>query len=137
MTTTPSAVLVIETSPSWHTHVSCTALDTAVLAAAGSRAKIREIDPQDAASRPPCLVCATPPTTEWTVTADTVLELWELIGPSKPYVTYNPETNRMEAEGLTIWEHGGVPRTVARFGDTIRLHNGLYRVTHAATALEG
>jgi hypothetical protein len=118
----------------WHAAPQCPALDTARLNEGGH---VLAVLPDRVGDRRPCLVCATPPATEWTVTAETVGELWELIPPSKPH--FGPdETGALGVDGLTVTAHKGQPRTWARFGDTIRRERGgRYTVQHAATALEG
>ncbi|MFF9643661.1 hypothetical protein [Kitasatospora aureofaciens] len=72
----------------------------------------------------------------WTLTRNNLVELMELIDPSKPHyaprIPAGPHDLSVEIDGLTIWAHNGMPRTVARFGDTITHQpGGTWTVQHA------
>lgn len=82
---------------------------------------------------------------EWTVTAENVYRLWDedvIEVFCKPHFASLPEPRRVSptqvistiVDGLTIGEHAGKPRQVARFGDRITLDaDGTYTVHPAAT----
>ncbi|OKI16553.1 hypothetical protein [Streptomyces sp. CB03911] len=146
MTTTPPDVVhLTHGGTRWHANADCQALDSGRLlwdsAEGGGAYAVREVPFRNATDlgRTPCLVCAVPPATEWTVTPDNLGELLEIVDPSK--VHYAPAGPgryvSVEADGLTVMAHKGLARTWARFGDTIRRERGgRYTVQHA-TALEG
>ncbi|MFE2346446.1 hypothetical protein [Kitasatospora cineracea] len=123
----PTTALVIPSSASYHVDPACRALDTARL-----RTRVVPTWTSDAGDRPACLVCADTGHTEWTLTAQTLWELYELIEPSKPYTEWDADSDRPRVVGLTIREHHGLPRLVARYGDTIRCRDGRYTVHPAA-----
>lgn len=75
----PTSALVIPSSASYHLDPACRALDTARL-----RTRIAPTPVGNAGDRPACLVCADTGHTEWTLTAETLWELHELIEPSIP-----------------------------------------------------
>ncbi|MGE7437548.1 hypothetical protein [Kitasatospora sp. NPDC001175] len=125
-------VYVTAGSGSYHTDLACKALDTARLNSRTGKVRVIPADEATAQQRPACLVCTAPAATEWVVTKANLGELWELIGPSKPYYSLNETADRAVCDGLTIREHKGLPRVVARFGDTIRHDRGRYTV-HPAT----
>ncbi|MFD5916206.1 hypothetical protein ACFVYP_06900 [Kitasatospora sp. NPDC058201] len=78
-----------------------------------------------------CPTCAGQPTS-WTITVGNVLDLCEVIDPSKPHYGAG-STGPSLKDGVTIRAHGTRPRTVARFGDTItRQADGTYTVQPAA-----
>ncbi|MFJ2780241.1 hypothetical protein [Kitasatospora sp. NPDC087315] len=115
-------------STRYHLDANCPALDTARLHNGGI---VAEITPTTGYT--PCLLCVDTAPTEWTVTTETIAELWELIGPAKYHTSINPDTGRVAIDGLTLLEHGNADRQFARFGDTIRFdRNGCYRVRPAA-----
>ena len=58
--------------------------------------------------------------TEWVLIPENVFDMWKVIGPSKPHQSYPAGSKQLQVDGLTIWAHGDIPRTWARFGDTIR-----------------
>ncbi|RPE27336.1 hypothetical protein [Kitasatospora cineracea] len=122
-----TAVYVLPSSPSWHTSTTCRALDTALL-----RTRSQPTPTTDPGGRPACLVCADTDHDDWTLTVQTLWELYELIGPSKPYTEWDEAAGRPVIAGLTIREHHGLPRLVARYGDTIRCRSGRYTVHPAA-----
>lgn len=107
----------------WHQDRACPALDDELSVVGG---QTRRCPPAEAETARPCLVCAAP-ATEWTVHTGNVLELMNLIEPSKMYM--QDVDGLLQCTGLTVREHRGVPRQVARFGDTIRLDGGRYHVT--------
>ncbi|MEV7770486.1 hypothetical protein [Kitasatospora sp. NPDC086791] len=81
----------------------------------------------------------TEPRPTWTLTRNNLVELMELIDPSKPHyrsrIPAGPHDLSVEIDGLTIWAHNGMPRTVARFGDTIiRLPGDTFVVEPAEVA---
>lgn len=123
---TQPTVYVLPGSPSWHASVTCQAVDTASLRGGTITATT------DPGNRPACLVCADTGHTDWTLTPQNLWELWELVGPSKPYTEWDQAADRPVVVGLTIREHRGLPRLVARYGDTIRHRYGRYTV-HPAT----
>lgn len=129
----PGTVFMTRLGTTWHNDLHCTALDSARLNEGGH---VLAEAAERAADRRPCIVCATKPATEWTVTPDTIGELLELIGPSKPHWAPLPERVlgvSTQVDGLTILAHRGRPRAVARFGDTItRQPDGTYTVQPAA-----
>lgn len=128
MTTT---AYVLSGATRYHRTATCQALDTARLSTRGDITEVT-VGTTDHA---PCLLCVDTDRTEWTVTAANLGELWELIGPSKLHTSLNPATSRVEVDGLTVLEHDGLPRALARFGDTIRFGpNGRYTV-HPAEAV--
>lgn len=119
-----ATALVHPASPSWHTDPDCNALDNAQF----HGDKVEKIPAEQTADRRPCLVCADDPGTEWTITADNLGELWELIGPSKPHTSTGPD-GTLVTDGLTILPHGRLQRRqLARIGDTIRLVGREYHV---------
>jgi hypothetical protein len=72
------------------------------------------------------------PTTGWTVMPDNLSELFNLIGPSKPY--WSSTDDGLKCTGLTIREHSSRPRQVAHFGDRITLDpDGRTYTVHPAT----
>ncbi|MGW2547358.1 hypothetical protein ACWC5I_42400 [Kitasatospora sp. NPDC001574] len=73
----------------------------------------------------------------WVLDRDTAYRLWDqdLIERCKPHYSKNPDTGRIEIDGLTLWATDSQPRarTWARFGDTIhRAADGTCTV-HPAT----
>ena len=125
-----STVYLTARNTSWHADPDCDVLDTAQLIGE----PVTETTRSAVAGRRPCLVCADTSSTEWTVTADNIGELWELIGPCKPHygTVGEGDDGRTECDGLTILAHSGLPRTWARFGDTISLdRQRRYAVRHA------
>jgi hypothetical protein len=125
-------VFIAPRTSSYHTDADCKALDTARLNSRTGEVQAISADEAAAQQRPACLVCTAPAATGWVVTTTNLGELWELIGPSKPHFTLNEAADRAVCDGLTIREHKGQPRTVARFGDTIRREtDGRYTVHHA------
>lgn len=107
----------------WHSDGACPALDDERGQVGGD---VAQVTPREAATARPCLVCQST-ATEWTVEPGNLTELLNLIDPSKPY--YESTGTGYGCKGLTIRAHESVPRQVARFGDTIRLEGGRYRVT--------
>ena len=116
-------------STTWHATPDCQALDDARL----HEGEHVEVPIGQAADRRPCIVCATTPATEWTVTPDNLGELINLIDPSKPY--WASTDDGLKCTGLTVREHAGMgTRQVAHFGDRIIYHpaSRIYTV-HPAT----
>lgn len=107
----------------WHSDGACPTLDDELSVVGG---QVRRCPPAEAETARPCLACSAP-ATEWTVHTGNVLELMNLIEPSKMYM--QDVDGLLQCTGLTVREHRGVPRQVARFGDTIRLDGGRYHVT--------
>lgn len=123
----PGTVFMTRLGTTWHNDLHCTALDSARLNEGGH---VLTEAAERAASRRPCIVCAAAPATEWTVASDTIGELLELVGPSKPHWAPD-ETGALDVDGLTIRAHNDQPRTVARYGDTItRQPDGTWTVKH-------
>lgn len=125
------AVYVVDGFTSYHVDRGCKALDSAQILGAIRTAAAGRIATTD---RPACIVCAGDPNAaEWTVTRANLGQLWELIDPSKPYVEFPEGSDKSVTTGLTIREHRGMPRQVARFGDRITHDaDGRYTV-HPAT----
>nr|BFD90687.1 hypothetical protein KitaXyl93_20470 [Kitasatospora sp. Xyl93] len=75
------------------------------------------------------------PRPRWTLTRENLTELMDLIEPSKPHyksrTPAGPYDLSVEIDGLTILAHRGLPRAVARFGDTITQAAGSWTVTPA------
>ncbi|MFD9685194.1 hypothetical protein ACFWXO_05460 [Kitasatospora sp. NPDC059088] len=114
---------------SHHQDADCQALDNARLSAGAAAFQVDT----DSTDRTPCILCTDTVRTEWEVTPQTIAELWELIGLSKYHTVVDPGTDRVTVDGLTILEHGSAARSLALFGDTVRLHpDGTYRVHPAA-----
>lgn len=107
----------------WHSDGACPALDDERLAAGG---EILSCTPREAVQARACLVCQST-ATEWVVRLENIRELINLILPAK--YRYELVDPGLQCIGLTIRGHRGVPRQVARFGDTIRLEGGRYYVT--------
>ncbi|MFI9331940.1 hypothetical protein ACIGZJ_30915 [Kitasatospora sp. NPDC052868] len=123
-----TTAFVIRGTTRYHADAACQALDTARLNHGGA-----VLQTTDTTGHTPCTLCADTNRTEWTVGPANLGELWELIGPSKLHFVADPFTNRVEADGLTILEHDGLPRALAKFGDTItRQPDGTYTVQPAA-----
>lgn len=141
MTTTPpefaGRVFHTRIGTNWHAAPQCPALDTARLNEGG---QILAVLPDRVGDRRPCLVCATPPANEWTLTRENLVELLELIEPSKAHwgsITPPPDAPyaaTVGIDGLTIRAHKGRPQSVARFGDTIRRERGGRYTVHPAAA---
>lgn len=107
----------------WHSDGACPALDDERGQVGGD---VAQVTPREAVTARPCLVCQST-ATEWTVKPGSLTELINLIPPAKH--RYECVDGDSRCIGLTIREHRGIPRQVARFGDTIRLDGGRYRVT--------
>ncbi|MFJ2863714.1 hypothetical protein [Kitasatospora sp. NPDC087314] len=122
-----TTAFVVRGSSRYHADAACQALDSARLNTGGTVLQITA----NSSTHTPCLVCVEVDRTEWTLTPANLAELWELIGPSKPH--YAAMNGRTEVDGLTIWAHNGMPRTVARFGDTITRHTDGTWTVQAAT----
>lgn len=131
MTTT---VFLVPGFTSYHVDPGCNALDSARITVRGGAVRVMTAEEATANNRPACIVCAGDPNaTEWTLTRANLGQLWELIEPSKPYVEFPAGSDKSVTTGLTIREHRGMPRQVARFGDRITHDpDGTYTV-HPAT----
>ncbi|MFJ9771166.1 hypothetical protein ACIRVF_07975 [Kitasatospora sp. NPDC101157] len=68
---------------------------------------------------------------EWVLTPENLYRLWTAIGHGKVHNRVD-ETGHVVPDGLTIWAHNGLPRTWARYGDTITHQpDGTWTVQHA------
>jgi hypothetical protein len=122
-----TTVYTTPASSNYHLDATCQALDSARLYQGG---EVHQRPADKVTDRRPCLVCAGEPgRSEWVLTPDNLDELWELIDASKAHYGIDPVSGRNAVDGLTIWPHADRPRTWARFGDTIRHHDGRYTVT--------
>jgi hypothetical protein len=71
-------------------------------------------------------------TAEWVLTPKNLYSLWTAIGHSKVHNRLD-DAGHVVPDGLTIWAHNGLPRTWARFGDTITRHTDGTWTVQAAT----
>lgn len=107
----------------WHSDGACPALDDERGQVGGD---VAQVTPRETVTALPCLVCQST-ATEWVVRLENIRELINLIPPAK--YRYELVDPGLQCTGLTIRGNRGVPRQVARFGDTIRLEGGRYYVT--------